>query len=138
MPSLDYGLYSILTGNATLTGLIAARIYPERRATSSILPALVYKVGFSTPYMTLSGKFADLSNTTVDIISYSYTRINAAEIINQVATIFSNFTPGVYGGVTISGIQIQSVTGSYVDATAGESQGIFTATLQTQIYFVGF
>lgn len=138
MPSLDYGLYTILTGSAPLALLVGTRITPERRIKNSVLPALVYRVGFSTPYMTLEGKFANLSKASVDMIAYGYTRTGSAEITNTIATLFSSFVPGIYGGVDIRGIEIQSVSGSYADAIAGESQGVFIATLETQIYFDGF
>lgn len=148
--SFEEDLFGVLSGNATLTSLLATRgtsntpaIYPVKRGEkqgpaprATVLPSIRYYVLTADEQTTLRGK-AGITQSIVQIDCYANEFTSAVAIA---AAVNAKLTAGVngrgaWGNTTISSvIQSDKTDEPYEPATDGSDNGIYNRSLDFEIW----
>jgi len=105
--SLEKAVRSVLINDATVAGLVVARVYPQRRPQGSTLPALVYQNVFS--HQTESLETQDGLRRTRFAVEAIDTSYGATKTLRDaVESALVNYT-GTTDGETIHSLRLLSV-----------------------------
>lgn len=92
-------IYSLLSGDATLTGLVGSKIYPVKAPQKVNVPFVVFRENTTLPVNAKDGVASkELKQLQVDTYATSY--LTAHEIATAIRSILDNWS-GTIGGVTI-------------------------------------
>ncbi len=99
-------IYSLLSGDGTVTGLVGTKIYPAQLPDDKSHPSIVYRIDNVDPVHTKDGTVKlDIVRSSLDIYSSTYDEANQ---IADAARDAMNDQNGTIGGLTISDITIES------------------------------
>ena len=110
------GLYTLLTNDAGVSGLVGDRVYPNavpqrKKGASQVMPYVVYRISTTDPVEALAGMSAGLSRVTVEFTAWS-TNYDTANQVAEKIRLALHKTPddldGLTGSELIGGV-------SYID-----------------------
>tara|TARA_R110002020_G_scaffold1629_3_gene7338 strand:+ start:2399 stop:2845 length:447 start_codon:yes stop_codon:yes gene_type:complete len=134
---IGYAIYDILSNDASVTGLVSTRIYPNVAKQTSAFPFLVYRTISVDPTDTKGGEIkggtpdpsdgqSPLDTNTFEVLCFSETYSEAVNLAVKVRAALDRNT-GTYVGVKVQGLSYLSST-EYFDIK-GEGEGIYVQEL---------
>lgn len=84
-------IYSLLSADPGVSGLVADRIFPEVLPQEPTLPAVVYTVVDDVPVHSLQGCTAGTSNARVQIDTYAKTYVTAQTVAEAIAAALQSY-----------------------------------------------
>ena len=104
--SLEKAVRAILIADGTTTGLVASRIYPQRRPMGTALPAIVYMNVFSHENEALESQSGiRRARMSIEVMSATYGGNKTLRDAVEAALI--NYT-GTISGATINSVRLES------------------------------
>lgn len=88
---LGKAIYSILTGDATLTGLVETKIYPVQAPQRTSIPFVVYRENSTIPVNHQDGT-APIDGKLIQIDTYAATLTEAHTIGERIRTLLDNYS----------------------------------------------
>ena len=134
---IDSALRTILLADATISGLVATRIYPNVAADDAgSNPYLVYYRGELSPLTNYKGQSGTCSvRFQIQAWSPTYsTVLTLGKAIRDALDAYS--AGGVVGGVTILGVCIEDETGSYEPPVKKNDQGVHASAVDVVVWFL--
>lgn len=104
--SLEKAVRAILIADSTTTGLVASRIYPQRRPMGTTLPAIVYQNVFTHENESLETQ-SGIRRTRMSVEVMSATYGGNKTLRNAVEAALINYT-GTISGATINSLRLES------------------------------
>lgn len=111
-------IYTILSGNATLTAQVSTRIYPADAPQTTANPCVIYEISGQEPEYSKEGAATVIyTNLEVDVFADSYRQSRSiADLIKSALDQYS----GTVNGHNIDLVQWEGTTDSGVDADRRE------------------
>jgi hypothetical protein len=92
MASIESKIYTLLSGSATVIGLVSSRIYPQHRPQNTTNPAAVYFRVAGHREITMNQGYVNLENVRISIECYA-TAIDARrELADTITTVMEAAT----------------------------------------------
>ena len=104
--SLEKAVRSILIADATVTGLVASRVYPQRRPMGTAVPAIVYSSVFQETNEALATQ-GGIKRTRLSVEVFDKTYGDTKTLRNAVESALINYT-GTTQGETIDSLRLES------------------------------
>ena len=104
--SLEKAVRSILIADATVTGLVASRVYPQRRPQGTAVPAIVYQNVFQATNEALATQ-GGIKRTRLSVEVFDKTYGATKTLRNAVESALINYT-GTTEGETIDSLRLES------------------------------
>jgi gamma-glutamyltranspeptidase len=104
--SLEKAVRSILIADATVTGLVASRVYPQRRPQGTAVPAIVYSNVFQETNEALATQ-GGIKRTRLSVEVFDKTYGDTKTLRNAVESALINYT-GTTQGETIDSLRLES------------------------------
>lgn len=126
--TIEQALKSYLLADATLVGLIGARLYPDDAVPQNLAtwPALTYRQAGSNPTHYLTGGRSAVERDAFDLTAHSPNRTECAAVRDRLRDILSGTAcRGVWGGVggvTVRGGRFEDVFADAADPTDGDER----------------
>ena len=131
--SLEKGLRAILIAEGTVNGLVASRIYPQRRPTGSSLPALTYQTVYQEITEALAEQ-AGLRRSRVSIECTDDTYGDTKTLRNAVTAALVDYN-GTISGEIIDSIRLEAAVDLAEDLEpASGSVGVFRTILDFIVF----
>ena len=130
--SLEKAVREVLTDDATVSGLVSTRVYPQRRPTGTALPAIVYQNVFtheSEALDTQSG--VRRTRMSIDVMDDTYG--DTKTLRNAVETALVNYT-GTLQSETIHSIRLESAVDLDLDRDPAGEFGAFRTVMDFVIW----
>jgi len=105
--SLEKAVRSVLINDATVAGLVVARVYPQRRPQGSTLPAIVYQNVHSKQSESLQTQ-SSIRRTRLGVEAISATYGGTKTLRNAIESALVNYA-GTLEGETIHSLRLESV-----------------------------
>ena len=105
MSAIEPGLWSALTDDATVSGLVASRVYPFVIPEGVAMPAIVYQ-RVSTEFVQDINDASSLSAARAQITSWSETYLQAKTLSAAVRAVIENFT-GTWNSLTVQAVDLE-------------------------------
>ncbi len=103
--SADKAIYTILSGNATITALTGERIYPLWLPQGEPLPAVTFQEIAGVDDMTTDGPLG-LVDGRYQINCWAGTHAPCGQLFEAVRALFAANISGSYGGLTLQGTRV--------------------------------
>lgn len=100
---IEKGVYSVLSSDSDITGLVSTRIYPIMAPQDATIPYLVYRRAFTDHVQTKTRTNDTLLRATVSVTGVAATYLAAKSLIDTVRQTLHGYA-GTAGGVVIQGI----------------------------------
>ena len=123
-------IYSILSINPNISGLVGTRIFPNVAPQTTTLPFIIYDVTGVQPNDTKDG-VSTLDTNDVMISCYSETYTEASTLAQNIRVAMDRIPEGTYGSEQIQSSQFQSYNDIF-DDTSGDA-GVYRKALDFQI-----
>jgi len=123
-------IYSILSINPNISGLVGTRIFPNVAPQTTTLPFIIYDVTGVQPNDTKDGA-STLDTNDVMISCYSETYTEASTLAKNIRVAMDRIPEGTYGAEQIQSSQFQSYNDIF-DDTSGDA-GVYRKALDFQI-----
>ncbi len=108
--AIEQAIFSILTADATLSGLVGARVYPVRASQDGSEPYIEFEFDGLVPEITLDGALNyDYQRVTFNVYAPTYDA--AQSVARAIRGVLQNYT-GTVSGVTITYCQLNQQTDS--------------------------
>jgi hypothetical protein len=107
------GLYDALNNNAYLTNLVDNRIYPNHAPSGAALPFIVYETIGSTT--THSKTKAEVAQVQVEVVGYSATFAEAADLVQAIQTALRRQRWAVSGSASVDNVFIQDEAIEFIE-----------------------
>ena len=104
--SLEKAVRSILIADATVTGLVSSRVYPQRRPQGTAVPAIVYQNVFQATNEALATQ-GGIKRTRLSVEVFDSTYGDTKTLRNAVESALINYT-GTTQGETINSLRLES------------------------------
>lgn len=131
--SLEKGLRAILIADGTVNGLVASRIYPQRRPTGSSLPALTYQTVYQEITEALAEQ-AGLRRSRVSIECTDDTYGDTKTLRNAVTAALIDYN-GTICGEIIDSVRLEAAVDLDEDLEpASGSVGVFRTILDFIVF----
>jgi gamma-glutamyltranspeptidase len=104
--SLEKAVRSILIADSTVTGLVASRVYPQRRPQGTAVPAIVYQNVFQATNEALATQ-GGIKRTRLSVEVFDKTYGATKTLRNAVESALINYT-GTTEGETIDSLRLES------------------------------
>ena len=104
--SLEKAVRSILIADATVTGLVSSRVYPQRRPQGTAVPAIVYQNIFEETNEALATQ-GGIKRTRLSVEVFDNTYGATKTLRNAVVSALINYT-GTTQGETINSLRLES------------------------------
>tara|TARA_R110002020_G_scaffold273792_1_gene488959 strand:+ start:7024 stop:7434 length:411 start_codon:yes stop_codon:yes gene_type:complete len=131
--SLEKGLRAILIADGTVNGLVASRIYPQRRPTGSSLPALTYQTVYQEITEALAEQ-AGLRRSRVSVECTDDTYGDTKTLRNAVTAALVDYN-GTISGEIIDSIRLEAAVDLDEDLEpASGSVGVFRTILDFIVF----
>tara|TARA_R110000824_G_scaffold133430_2_gene296190 strand:+ start:4062 stop:4472 length:411 start_codon:yes stop_codon:yes gene_type:complete len=131
--SLEKGLRAILIADGTVNGLVASRIYPQRRPTGSSLPALTYQTVHQEITEALAEQ-AGLRRSRVSIECTDDTYGDTKTLRNAVTAALIDYN-GTISGEIIDSVRLEAAVDLDEDLEpASGSVGVFRTILDFIVF----
>jgi len=131
--SLEKGLRAILIADETVNGLVASRIYPQRRPTGSSLPAITYQTVFQEITEALAEQ-AGLRRSRVSFECTDDTYGDTKTLRNAVTAALIDYN-GTISGEIIDSIRLEAAVDIDEDLEpASGSVGVFRTILDFIVF----
>jgi hypothetical protein len=98
---IEPGLVSLLNADATLTSMIAGRIYPSILPESPAYPALSYRVISSVPLYDLAGDVISVT-TRIEFTTWGTAYADAKTVHQAIRNVIDRFRGTLPGGVNVA------------------------------------
>jgi hypothetical protein len=131
--SLEKGLRAILIADGTVNGLVASRIYPQRRPTGSSLPAITYQTVYQEITEALAEQ-AGLRRSRVSVECTDDTYGDTKTLRNAVTAALIDYN-GTISGEIIDSIRLEAAVDIDEDLEpASGSVGVFRTILDFIVF----
>lgn len=118
--ALGAAIRTILTADATLTGLVSSRIYPDMPPQGTTYPCIVYMIIATDPTNTKEG-VSQLDNVRLDVNIYAENYDSGVTIAERVRTLLDGYS-GTSATITMDIYFVNQQSGDYTMET-----GVFWA-----------
>ena len=128
------GLVSLLTGEATISSLVASRVYVNKAPQKAILPYVILTQLGSEEFKSLDNTTSILRMLTIDI-DCKADRFIEAESLGNAVRIFLDDYSGTAGSFTIGAVLMNSERHDYEPPDDGSDVGLHVVTLDVDIQY---
>jgi hypothetical protein len=105
-------IYHILTNDATISGLVGNRIFPQVIEQGSTYPCLTYRMISTTPYHVKDGA-DEMATIRVEITAYATKYVDVNAVCNAIIQAVGILTPGIYNTVDVRGCKYDGIVDGY-------------------------
>jgi len=130
--SLEKAVRSILIADATVTGLVSSRVYPQRRPQGTAVPAIVYQNVFQATNEALATQ-GGIKRTRLSVEVFDKTYGATKTLRNAVESALINYT-GTTEGETIDSLRLESAVDIDESNEPGGDFGYFRTILDFVIW----
>lgn len=133
MPDITASIRTLTLADATVSGLVATRMYSDVLPQSATMPAITYSMITETPYEHLAG-IVSVSQATIQVDCFGATRSSANALADAVRLQLEKYR-GVVGTQQILEINHTSARDGYDRAESGTDQLRFIRSLDFDIHY---
>ena len=103
-------IYSILTADANITGIVSNRVYPERAPMDVTMPFIVYTISGLDPQTTKDAHFLDVYSFVIYAASNDYDQLDT--LTGYLRTALKRYR-GTIGGIKIDQINFKNLDSGF-------------------------
>jgi hypothetical protein len=132
--SIKTALYTYLSTQSAITGVVSTKVYPGRAPTGASLPYITYSKLAEPPYHNFGG--ADIiANPTFEFECWANSDVTAESLMEALRNVLDGFR-GTMATVDVRNIIMSSVDEDYTAPDDGSEQGIFRISADFEIWYV--
>ena len=141
---IQEGIYTLLSNDAGVSGLVGTRIYPNvapqrKKGEAALMPYVVYDVIGTDPVETLAGTSAALSRATFRFTAWSRSYDTANNVVEKIRLALQqppDDLDGLTGSETIGGVNYIDKGDRYLPpGTAGDEHGRHGVEVEYAIWY---
>lgn len=127
------GLVALLAGEATISGIVGARIYVARAPQHAVLPYLIVTQMGSDEHKSLDGT-GELRSVEFDIDCKADRSIESQALGDAVRAFIQDYS-GVAGNETIEAVLLNNERTEYEEPTDGSDVGVYNTLLDLTVQY---
>jgi hypothetical protein len=134
--NIETAIKAKVAATASLTSIIGThpvRIYPELREDNGSLPAIVYELNSSAPYLVLSG-VPTLTRSSVSLHCLALDKKVSVDIAQKAQAIFADWSQDFSSGgvvkISVKSSRVSTIQTDYQPPADGATHGLYLATLE--------
>lgn len=128
------GLVALLTGEATISAIVGARVYINKAPERAALPHIIITQMASEEYTSIDGASGQLRMLTFDIDCKSNRSVEAESLGNAVRTFIDDYS-GTAGTYTIGAVFLNGESDSVEPPSDGSDKAVHVVTLDVDIQY---